>query len=252
MPFDEIWNLTGKDNIDRFVELFGTVINLMKNNNIGFDEVRSRNESINRPLRLDIIIDLIEPVFSAYEEMLKQRKEIDFNDMINLATQYVIENKYQHNYKYVIVDEYQDIGQSRYKLLYEMRQQNPYKLFCVGDDWQSIYRFSGSDIGFILDFEKYWGPTETDKIETTYRFSQSLIELSGAFVMKNPKQIRKSLISGMGYDNGFSAEEIQGYNEKLAIQFMEKKIMDLPKGVSVLFLGLVFLQPYLAQFLKAH
>ena len=237
MPMEEIWNLTGRDNLDRFVELFSTVINLMKNNDIDFNGLRSRNNSLLRPLKLDIIIDLIEPLYAKYEEMLKERKEIDFNDMINLATQYVISNRYIHHYDYVIVDEYQDIAQSRYKLLYAMRQQKNYNLFCVGDDWQSIYRFSGSDIGFILDFEKYWGPTEIDKIETTYRFSRSLIALSGEFIMRNPKQIRKSLISGLPRDIGFSAEEIQGYSEKYAIEYLENKLNDLPKEASVLLLG---------------
>ena len=65
--------------------------------------------------------------------------------------------------RYVIVDEYQDISQARYRLLAAMRQQKDYRLFCVGDDWQSIYRFSGSDIGFILNFEKYWGAAEISR-----------------------------------------------------------------------------------------
>jgi len=237
LSFDEIWNMTGKDNTDRLVELFCTIINLMKNNDIGFEELRERNDTLERPLRLDIIIDIVKPIYEEYEKMLRETRQIDFNDMINKAAAYVSEGKYKHDYKYVIVDEYQDIAQSRYRLLYEMRNQKDYKLFCVGDDWQSIYRFSGSDIGFILNFEKYWGPTEVDRIETTYRFSQSLIDLSGTFVMKNPHQIRKSLVSGNDSDFGFSAEEIQGYNEKLAIQFMESKVAELPQGAAVLFLG---------------
>ncbi len=237
LSFDEIWNMTGKDNTDRLVELFCTIINLMKNNAIGFEELRERNGTLERPLRLDIIIDIVKPIYETYEKMLQETRQIDFNDMINKAAAYISEGKYKHDYKYVIVDEYQDIAQSRYRLLYDMRNQKDYKLFCVGDDWQSIYRFSGSDIGFILNFEKYWGPTEVDRIETTYRFSQSLIDLSGTFVMKNPHQIKKSLVSGNDSDFGFSAEEIQGYNEKLAIQFMENKVAELPKGASVLFLG---------------
>ena len=96
---------------------------------------------------------------------MQSHNEIDFNDMINNASRYVTENRYLHNYKYVIVDEYQDISQSRFRLLYLMRQQKDYSLFCVGDDWQSIYRFNGSDIGFILDFEKYWA--DLSKILTT-------------------------------------------------------------------------------------
>lgn len=72
-----------------------------------------------------------------------------------------------------------------------------YELFCVGNDWQSIYRFSGSDIGFILNFEKYWGVSEISRIETTYRFHPSLISVSSNFIMKNPEQKKKTLHSSV-------------------------------------------------------
>lgn len=135
---------------------------------------------------------MIEPIYSSYQSMLRERNEIDFNDMINMASAYVQSGRYGHPYRYVIVDEYQDISQARYRLLEAMRQQKDYNLFCVGDDWQSIYRFNGSDIGFILNFEKYWGASAISRIETTYRFPQSLISVSSGFIMKTPSKIRSS------------------------------------------------------------
>jgi len=66
---------------------------------------------------------------------------------------------------------------------------------CVGDDWQSIYRFAGSDLDLFTRFENYFGYFELLKIEKTYRNSQGLIDLAGAFIMKNKKQYRKELIS---------------------------------------------------------
>ncbi len=234
---EEIWNQSTDNNIiDGIVDMFGTIINLIKSNDCDFEELKRRNETLPRPIKIDIIIDLIKPIYDSYQNMLIKTKQIDFNDMISKAKHYIDENKYIHNYKYVVIDEYQDISQSRFKLLYSLRQQKPYKLFCVGDDWQSIYRFSGSDIGFILDFSKYWGPTVEDKIETTYRFSQSLIDISGYFIMQNKNQKVKSLIS-KNTSNTFALEEINGYQEKYAIEFMEKKIKELPKNASVLLLG---------------
>ena len=234
---EEIWNQSTDNNIiDGIVDMFGTIINLIKSNDCDFEELKRRNETLPRPIKIDIIIDLIKPIYDSYQNMLIKTKQIDFNDMISKAKHYIDENKYIHNYKYVVIDEYQDISQSRFKLLYSLRQQKPYKLFCVGDDWQSIYRFSGSDIGFILDFSKYWGPTVEDKIETTYRFSQSLIDISGYFIMQNKNQKVKSLIS-KNTSNTFALEEINGYQEKYVIEFMEKKIKELPKNASVLLLG---------------
>lgn len=239
IPLQDMWaEISGTENqkLDRVAELFGTVINLTKSNNCSLDEVRSRNHKLRNFFSINAVIDLIEPVYNNYQAMLQDRNEIDFNDMINLASAYVQNGQFVHSYCYVIVDEYQDISQARYRLLAEMRQQKDYHLFCVGDDWQSIYRFSGSDIGFILNFEKYWGPAEISRIETTYRFPHSLISVSSDFIMKNPEQKRKQLHSAIT-DHGFSMEKITGYTDAYSVEFLAERLKELPKGSSVLFLG---------------
>lgn len=236
---EEMWaEISGTENqkLDRVAELFGTVITLAKSNDCTLNDVRSRNHSLRNLPSIDAVIDLIEPVYNNYQTMLRSRNEIDFNDMINLASSYVQHGQFAHSYSYVIVDEYQDISQARYRLLFEMRQQMDYRLFCVGDDWQSIYRFSGSDIGFILNFEKYWGASEISRIETTYRFPQSLITISSSFIMKNPEQKRKQLRSAIA-DHGFSMEKITGYTDAYSVEFLTERLRELPKGSTVLFLG---------------
>ena len=80
------------------------------------DEVRSRNRSFQNLPSINAVIDLIEPVYNSYQSMLCSRNEIDFNDMINLASEYVQLGQFTHSYNYVIVDEYQDISQARYRL----------------------------------------------------------------------------------------------------------------------------------------
>jgi DNA helicase-4 len=91
------------------------------------------------------------------------------------------------------VDEYQDIAPSRVTFLQALIRSSPAHLLCVGDDWQSIYGFNGSNVGFILNFEKFWGNATVNKIEKTYRFSQSLVDILGAFVMANPHQVKKQI-----------------------------------------------------------
>ena len=237
-PKDMWTDISGSENqkLDRVTELFGTVITLTKSNDCSLDEIRRRNRSLHNLPSIDGVIDLIEPVYNNYQSMLCSCDEIDFNDMINLASTYVEQGQFVHSYRYVIVDEYQDISQARYRLLAAMRQQKDYRLFCVGDDWQSIYRFSGSDIGFILNFEKYWGASEISRIETTYRFQQSLISVSSSFIMKNPEQKQKQLHSAIA-DHGFSMEKITGYTDDYAVQFLAERLKELPKESSVLFLG---------------
>lgn len=235
----ELWQqVTTEDNsiIDGVVELFETVINLIKSNGYTFDVVREINSKHHNSRNNYIILSLLEPIFNSYCTYLKEHNEIDFNDMINMATQYIVQKKYVNPYKYVIIDEYQDISKARYSLLKSMRESNDFKLFCVGDDWQSIYRFAGSDISLILNFEHYWGPTEISKIETTYRFTQKLIDISGNFIMQNPVQLKKS-IKGQSTDNRFALGEICGYTDRYAIEFMSNRLDDLPKGCSVFFIG---------------
>lgn len=227
---------TEKTVLEGIAELFETVINLIKSNCYTFEKIKELNEKSVNANRNRSLIFLLEPVFYAYEEELKKNGEIDFNDMINLATRYVEQRKYINPYKYVIVDEYQDISRARYSLLASLRNSQDYNLFCVGDDWQSIYRFAGSDISFILNFQQYWGNTEISRIETTYRFSDKLIEVSGNFVMANPMQIRKSM-KGQQSEIKYVLGEINGYNEMWAVNFMLDKLEDLPQNSSVFVIG---------------
>lgn len=235
----ELWEQVSADGdsiLDGVIELFETVINLIKSNGYTIAIVRQLNIGNSNAQNNNMVLSLLEPIFNAYCNYLSEHKEIDFNDMINMATKYVEQGKYVSPYKYVIVDEYQDISKARYSLLCSMRESNDYDLFCVGDDWQSIYRFAGSDIGYILNFEQYWGSSEISKIETTYRFTQKLIEISGNFIMQNPVQIKKS-IKGKNDTVGFALGEISGYTDKFSIEFMTKKLEDLPRGSSVFFIG---------------
>lgn len=239
LTFDELLEKYRKneqaDILSGIIELMETVINLIKSNNYTINDVKNLNVG-KFANKNEVLIDLIEPIFNEYLETLEKNGEIDFNDMINKASEYVAEGKFNHKYKYVIIDEFQDISKARYNLIKNLRIQNDFKLFAVGDDWQSIYRFAGSDIGYILNFEKYFGETEISKIETTYRFSKSMVLVSGYFITANPKQIKKNLYSEQDND-AFALGEVNGYNEENAIKNMIVRISELPKNSSVLFLG---------------
>ena len=235
----DLWNeLIKEDNsiLEGIIELFETLINLIKSNGYNIEDVKRINVDNKYAKTNTGLLVLLEPIFNAYNQTLKSNNEIDFNDMINLATLYVKQGKYVNTFSYIIIDEYQDISKARFNLLKELRNSKDYDLFCVGDDWQSIYRFAGSDIGYILNFSKYWGLAEISKIETTYRFSQKLIEISGNFVMRNPMQIKK-YIKGNTDDSRFPLGEISGFNDKYSIEFLSKRLNDLPANSSVYFIG---------------
>lgn len=197
---EEIWKIitrVAKDEVNSFINLFGTFITLMKSNNYSINDVINRNRQTTEKFlkeRNALFIEIIKPIFERYENHLKERSEIDFSDMINKASKHIANGKHRQKFSYVIIDEFQDISIGRYQLVKAIKSNNPScKLFCVGDDWQSIYRFSGCDITLFKEFENYFGFTVKSKIETTYRFHNPLINLSSDFVQKNPNQAKKEL-----------------------------------------------------------
>jgi DNA helicase IV len=200
MNDDEIWKIiseVAKDEVDGFLQLVQTFITLMKSNNYQVIDVLGRNEEVSDKFnrkRNALFLKIIQPIFDKYQQYLRDRKEIDFSDMINKAAAYVANKQFDKKYSYIIIDEFQDISISRYQLVRAVKNNNPScKLFCVGDNWQSIYRFSGSDISLFTHFENYFGHTERLKIQTTYRFHDPLIKLSSDFFLKNPNQEKKQL-----------------------------------------------------------
>ena len=199
---EEIWQIINdfyRNEEKGLIKLFGTFITLMKSNQYSIAEIKHKAEKIEDGFlrkRSQLFLDIIKPIYDGYEAHLTKEKVIDFSDMINKATEYISSRKYKKKISYVIIDEFQDISIGRYNLVKEIKKANPgCRLFCVGDDWQSIYRFTGSDIALFKDFSKYFGVTEQSKIETTYRFHNPLIDLSSQFIQKNPNQAKKELHS---------------------------------------------------------
>lgn len=190
-------DLLKKENKDKYVQLkilIITFINLFKSNNYTaskFDlflkKVRKKEEYI--------LLKIIKHIYIEYQTELNSKCEVDFNDMINYAIDIVKNKDYIKKYKYIIIDEYQDTSYTKYKLIKAIKNITEAKLFAVGDDFQSIYRFTGCDLDIFLKFNKYYGYSKVIKIENTYRNSKELIKVAGSFIMKNRNQIRKKLYS---------------------------------------------------------
>ena len=141
--------------------------------------------------RAELFLRIYFACYEKYEEYLNDQRMYDFADMINDATRIVSEDRTgQFKYQYILVDEVQDLSQNRFHLIRELLRRNANcKLFAVGDDWQSIYRFAGSDLTLIQDFEQYFQlKTRQSLIETTHRFGNPTIRTSTDFIQRNPLQ----------------------------------------------------------------
>lgn len=178
--------------------LLVTFVNLSKSRQLNYDSINAlfsdRSKAKNKYIleRQEVFLKFALPILKKYDNTLKEKEEIDFNDMINQATDIIKEKTPKYIYQHIIIDEYQDISYSRFNLIKQIRDLSGARLICVGDDWQSIYRFAGSDISLFSNFEKYVGKHERLFIEQTYRNSQSLIDITSTFIQKNTKQISKN------------------------------------------------------------
>lgn len=149
----------------------------------------------------------------------KNNYGFDYGDMIYYAKKSLRNlDKDFLQYDYIIIDEYQDISSLRYDLTTEVINKSNSKLMVVGDDWQTIYSFSGSKIEYIYNFSKYYPNSKMFSINKTYRNSQKLVDYAGKFIMKNSDQIKKKLTSDklidkpivfVPFDNYFEIEELK-------------------------------------------
>lgn len=229
-----------------FIVLLKTFIELFKGNN--YDETKFKEfydyggglkDSFSKD-RTIAFLKIVEEIYNDYEAYLLKIKKIDFNDMINKASDCIVKNGLDLPYKYIIVDEYQDTSFTRYNLLRNICDSIGAKIMVVGDDWQSIYSFSGCDVNIFTKFDNFFDVCETRYIEKTYRNSQQLIDASSNFVMKNPDQTRKELKSSkslkypiklVNFDNDF--------DEILKFELIIKNIINQStfKNKKILILG---------------
>ena len=182
--------------IDPFTMLVATFLQHYKGAQFSVEEVAKRAAKTPNRLRAEAFLTVFKPIFERYETFLNKQRQIDFNDMIIKATEHVEEGRYRSPFGYILVDEFQDISPGRSRLLKALLDTSKTtQMFAVGDDWQAIYRFTGSDIAIMREFQERFGESECINLETTFRCSNRIADIATEFVLKNPAQIRKNVSS---------------------------------------------------------
>lgn len=177
--------------IQNFINLYKSS-NMQKEDYKLFYRINEKNNIYEEKKRHKYFLKLTQKVLKKYEKFLKKNNYIDYNDMINEATK-IVEKKFTGKYKYIIVDEYQDISLNKVKLIKEIQNKTNAKLIALGDDWQSIYTFTGSNLEVFTKFKKIFKHSKTIKLKYTYRNSKELTKVAGKFISKNPFQITKKI-----------------------------------------------------------
>lgn len=178
--------------IDNLKKLIFTFINLYKSNYNDINyllNLYQKSHFINK-----IYFKIILEIYHIYNQEIESSNLYDFNDMIKIATNNINNNQIKTNYKYIIIDEFQDTSLNRFKLIDAIMKQNNAKIFVVGDDYQSIYRFSGCNLDIFLNFNKLVNNLNIINLDYNYRNPKEIIDVANSFIMKNKNQIKKETI----------------------------------------------------------
>jgi len=197
---------------NKLAKLLSQFLIHFKSRSLDIDKLIDENKD---DMRTVSFLYLFKYIHKEYQKNLEKNKSIDFMDMLNLSTNLVKSGEYKNTWKYIIVDEFQDTSFAQYEFLNQMLAQNEEtKMFCVGDDWQSIYSFSGADVHYMTDYKYYFGVANiwskiTGRKENatlislneTFRFDNMMAHTSSKFIQKNPAQIKKDLITNKSKEN---------------------------------------------------
>lgn len=236
--FHETCDKITKEELKQLEKLCITFIKLMKSNNYALEDFINFHKEIRKIKNIKhynkekFILILILNIYRKYEQYLLENNELDFDDLITYATKIIKNKKRVKKIKHIIIDEYQDTSFIRFALIRELINKTKAKLFVVGDDFQSIYKFSGCDISLFLNFKDFFPNAKIMKLCRTYRNSEELIKIAGKFVMKNKKQIKKNLTSEKHLK--YPIKIITYYNLK---ETFLNLIATLPNSYKILVLG---------------
>lgn len=198
IELDVIFNQLREENTNQwqgFIELIQRFLGLFKDGSFTIESFSSGlNSQVCDIERTKAFVSLFEPVYNAYQKHLNQTETVDFSDMIAEAIEIIESGHFHHPYTHILVDEFQDISVGRSRLLKALLLSKPnMRLFAVGDDWQSIYRFNGADIALFTEFNNTFSPSTAVPLDKTFRFNDKLHSVSSRFVSTNPKQIQKQI-----------------------------------------------------------
>lgn len=188
------------DNIyNKFIQLCHSFINNYKVSYNNINEFIKLKEKYIGNRRIALFLNVILAAYTYYNDYNKKNNIIDFNDMINQAVN-ILKNNNLLTYKYVIIDEFQDISKNRFEIIKILNSYQA-KIIAFGDDWQAIFGFAGSNVNIFIKFKDIMNDCEVLLLTKTYRNSQQLINIVGDFIMKNPKQMKKKLSSSKSINN---------------------------------------------------
>ena len=215
--------------IDEFLKTVMRLQTMLKGEGIDPKDLLSKSKE-NEHERVRMFYDLAIPIIDEYKKYCTNKSYLDFDDLIILTIKLLKEHTevkelYQNRFKYLMVDEFQDVNGLQVKLL-DLLLKPENQLFCVGDDWQSIYGFRGSNVDYIVNFETHYKDSELHKLDVNYRSTQTIVGASNEVIKHNKNQINKDVKAFKQ-----APSKIQIYRAKRldldGVEFLVEKVREL-------------------------
>ena len=192
VPEQELVGKLSQERLSWLSHLLRTFLNHAKSSNLSHDEILGKAADQKDKDRTRCFLEIFQRVREGYEGSLREEGALDFHDLINEATEIIRNGRWKNPFRYVLIDEFQDISNGRISLAKALRNPD-LAYFLVGDDWQSIYRFAGSYVGLIHRVEEHLGFTRRESLTRTFRFGDKILRPSTGFVQKNPEQTKRTM-----------------------------------------------------------
>ncbi len=224
-----------------FIQQVIQVSNMIKIENDNPDEILKRSEKDPHE-RVRNFYRLAIPIIKKYKDYCVNKSYLDFNDMITecillFRNHKDIATKYRKKFNFIMVDEFQDVNNLQVDLI-KLLLKDDTQLFCVGDDWQSIYGFRGSNVSYIIEFERHFPDARIIKLNLNYRSHQHIVGASNELISHNKYKIEKDILSLKRSEHKIVV--YSGNNEEENTQFCVDTVRDLLdqgfSGEEILFL----------------
>jgi len=247
------------DKIKDFLIKVSRVQSMIKADNVSVDDLLTK-ASTHQHERVRVFYELAIPILKDYADYCVNKSYLDFDDLIVqtiklLEQNQEIRNAYHDRFKFILVDEFQDVNSLQVKLL-DLLLTPETQLFCVGDDWQSIYGFRGSEVDYIVNFEKHYEKSSVIKLDVNYRSTQTIVGASTEVIRNNKFQIDKEITA-----HKKTPSKIQIYRAKEmdvdGVEYLVKKVSELqndglnPEEILVLYRRSKMYNPYSKALYKA-
>ncbi len=226
-----------------FSKLISNFLTLFKSSPYDLDSLPVTDITVYGKARTKLFHHIFKKIYGEYSSILELNNTMDFADMIRESIKIVNQNdfhvktKNKFKFKYIMVDEFQDISPLRSKLIESLKVVGQRcAFFCVGDDWQAIYRFTGSDVSLTTNYEDYFGKTYPVYLDKTFRFNNRIEEVASAFVQVNDNQLKKQLVT-LNVSDRTEVHVTPGIKEDVFIDILNRINNEAKSGSSVLVLS---------------